>query len=171
MDGAVIETERLALRELEPQRDAEFILALLNEPGFLRNIGDREVRTREHAERYIADVFTRSYADNGFGLYAMERREDGAPVGICGLVRRDWLEDVDIGFAVLERWYGRGYASEAAAATVRWAREALGVERVVGIVSPGNEASIAVLKKLGLRFERLVTAPGKTEPTELYVPE
>ena len=170
MDDAVIETARLRLRELEPEGDAGFILQLLNEPGFLQNIGDREVRTAEQAARYIADVFVGSYAENGFGLYAVERREDGAAVGICGLVRRDWLEDVDVGFAVLQRWYGHGYASEAALATVRWAREALGIERVVGIVTPGNAASIAVLKKLGLRFEGLVTAPGKTAPTELYVP-
>jgi len=166
----VIETERLRLRELAPEGDAGFILQLLNEPGFLQNIGDREVRNAEQAARYVADVFVHSYRVNGFGLYAMDRREDGASVGICGLVRRDWLEDVDVGFAVLQRWYGHGYASEAALATVQWARETLGIERVVGIVSPGNAASIAVLKKLGLRFDGLVTAPGKTEPTELYVP-
>ena len=170
MSETVLETGRLRLAELD-EGDAGFILELLNEPAFIANIGDREVRTCDEAAAYVRDVFAASYAQNGFGLWRVERREDGEAVGICGLVRRDWLEEPDIGFAFLERFSGRGYASESAAAVMRHARERLGVDRVLGITAPDNHASMAVLRKLGLRFDRMVTAPGKTEPTRLFVPE
>jgi [ribosomal protein S5]-alanine N-acetyltransferase len=166
----VLETMRLRLAELE-ETDAAFVLELLNEPGFLTNIGDRDVRTLDDAAEYIRNVFAASYPVNGFGLYRVDLKETGEPIGLCGLVRRDWLEDVDIGFAFLERHWGRRYARESAAAVMAWAAEALGIDRVVGITAPENHASMRVLESLGLRFEGMVTAPGKTEPTRLFVPD
>lgn len=152
----VCETPRLRLRHVT-EEDAPFILALLNDPGWLRYIGDRGVRTLEDARRYIEQGPRRMYADHGFGLFLVERRDDGAPLGLCGLIRRDTLPDVDIGFALAERFRGQGYAYEAAAATLRHARDVLGLERVVAIALPENVASTRLLERLGLRFEHTIT--------------
>ena len=147
-----LETERLVLREILPG-DAEFVLELLNEPSFLQFIGDRQVRTVDDALRYIAAGPAASYAANGFGLLLVERREDGAALGICGLLKRDTLPDVDIGFAFRPAHWGRGYAREAASATLEWARDVLGMNRLVAITSPDNTPSMALLGRLGFTFE------------------
>ena len=152
----VCETPRLRLRHVT-EEDAPFILALLNDPGWLRYIGDRGVRTLEDARRYVEQGPRRMYADHGFGLFLVERKLDGAPLGLCGLIRRDTLPDVDIGFALAESFRGHGYAHEAAAATLRHARETLQLKRVVAIAMPGNVASTRLLERLGLRFERTIT--------------
>lgn len=151
--GAPGATARLTLRELESQ-DAAFIQQLLTEPDFLRYIGDRGVRDLDSARRYIEHGPRTSYAANGFGLWAVERRDTGAPIGICGLLKRDTLDDVDIGYALLGAHGGAGFALEAAEATLAWAREVLGVHRVVAIVMPDNARSIRLLERLGMRFER-----------------
>ncbi|MDQ1591488.1 MAG: [ribosomal protein S5]-alanine N-acetyltransferase [Pyrinomonadaceae bacterium] len=151
----VIETERLNLRQLNAG-DAGFILELLNDPSFLHNIGDKGVRTVEDAERYILTGPVESYARHGFGLWVVELKESGVPAGICGLVKRDTLPDADIGYAFLPRFWSRGYAREAAAAVISYAREPLGLPRVLAIVQPGNAGSIKVLEKIGLKFDRLV---------------
>ena len=154
----VLETDRLVLRRLTLE-DAPFILALLNEPSFLRYIGDRGVRTLDDARRYLETGPLASYAAHGFGLYLTALRDGGAegePIGICGLVKRPALEDVDVGFALLPRFWSRGYASECATAVLGHARRDCGLGRVVGIVQPDNGASVRVLEKLGLRFERMV---------------
>src|SRR5215218_10903110 len=117
----VLSTERLVLRRLAAE-DAEFILELMNDPDWLRFIGDRGIRTVEDARGYIATGPVDMYARLGFGLYAVELREDRTPIGICGLIRRDWLEDVDLGFAFLPHFRGAGYAHEAAAETLEYAR-------------------------------------------------
>lgn len=163
----IIETERLLLREIT-EDDAEFILELLNEPGWIRNIGDRGVRTIDDARRYIADRFVAGYERFGFGLYLVELKESGASAGMCGLVRRDSLEDVDIGFAFLERFWSRGYAFESASAVMDYARNALGLKRIVAIVSPDNRGSIKVLEKIGLHFERMIRMPGDAEEIKLF---
>ena len=152
----VLETERLNLRRLHAG-DAEFILELLNDSSFLHNIGDKGVRTVEDAVRYISTGPVESYARHGFGLWLVELKETGGvPAGICGLVRRDTLPDADIGYAFLPRFRSRGYAREAAAAVMSHARETLGLRRVLAIVNPDNAASIKVLEKVGLKFDRLV---------------
>jgi ribosomal-protein-alanine N-acetyltransferase len=150
----VLETERLALRELNAG-DAAFILELLNEPSFLHNIGDRGVRTIEDAVQYILKGPVESYARHGFGLWLVELKDAGTPAGICGLVKRDALPDADIGYAFLPRFWSRGYAYESAAAVMRHARGALGLRRVLAITNPDNAGSIKVLEKVGLRFDRL----------------
>jgi ribosomal-protein-alanine N-acetyltransferase len=151
----VIDCERLALRKLDLP-DAAFILELLNEESFVRFIGDREVRTLGDAREYIVKGPLHSYRRYGFGLYLMSLREKAVPVGICGLVKRASLEDVDIGFALLPQYRCRGYAAEAAGAVLAYGRRVFGLKRIVAVTSPGNQASIAVLEKIGLRFERTI---------------
>lgn len=150
----ILETERLTLRHLSPD-DAPFILELLNDPAFLRNIGDKGVRTKDDARRYIETGPRESYARFGFGLLRVEITKTGEPIGMCGLLQRASLADPDIGFAFLPRFWSRGYAVESAAAVLRHARETLGIGRVVAIVLPDNRGSIRVLEKIGLRFEHL----------------
>jgi RimJ/RimL family protein N-acetyltransferase len=151
----ILETDRLILRELTPD-DAEFIFELLNEPSFIQNIGDRNIRTLDDARAYIVNGPVASYAKNGFGLYLVVLRETGESIGMCGLIRRDGLEDVDIGYALVPRFWSRGYAVEAARATKAYAKEVIGLKRIVAIVDPANEGSIRVLEKIGLRYEKMV---------------
>jgi RimJ/RimL family protein N-acetyltransferase len=151
----ILETERLLLRHLETD-DAGFILQLLNEPSFLQNIGDRNVRTLEDARAYIINGPQKSYERNGFGLDLIVLRESHESIGICGLIRRDGLDDVDIGYALLPKFWSKGYAVEAAQAVRDYARDVIGLQRIVAIVDPANEGSIRVLEKIGLHFEKMV---------------
>jgi RimJ/RimL family protein N-acetyltransferase len=163
----IIETERLSLR-LFAETDAEFVFELVNEPGWLQNIGDRGVRNIDDARQFITDKLAGSYERFGFGLYLVELKETGASVGMCGLVKRDSLEDVDIGFAFLEKFWSRGYAFESASAVLDYAQHALGLKRIAAIVSPGNQGSIKVLEKLNLHFERMIKMPGETEEIKFF---
>jgi [ribosomal protein S5]-alanine N-acetyltransferase len=151
----ILETERLILREAE-SGDAAFVLDLLNQPSFKKYIGDRGVRTVEHAREYIAARFTKSYRENGFGLYLMELRADGTPIGLCGFVKRSELPDPDIGFALLPQFERQGYAYEAAEAVMRYGRQTLRLERVLAITTLDNESSGRLLEKIGLEFDREV---------------
>ena len=165
----VLETKRLVLRRMSVA-DAEFIFALVNEPAFIRNIGDKGVRSLDDARAYILNGPMSSYAKHGYGLYRVDLKENGDPIGICGLLKRDTLDDVDIGFALLEKFRGRGFATESAAAVMEYGRGALGLERIVAITSPDNDASIRVLGKIGLRFDKMIRMPGSSEDTRLFVP-
>jgi RimJ/RimL family protein N-acetyltransferase len=136
--------------------DAEFILELLNEPSFLRFIGDKGVRTLDDARNYILNGPVDMYNRLGFGLYLTELKEGAVPIGICGLIKRDSLEDVDIGFAFLPKFWSKGYAYEAANAVMTYGKTVLGINRIVAITSPDNYASGRLLEKLGLRFERMI---------------
>ena len=158
MSVMVLETERLFLRHLTPDDDT-FILELLNEPGFLENIGDRQVRTLEEARRYVADGPAASYAQHGFGLWWVGLKATAEPVGICGLIKRDVLDHPDIGYAFLARFSGQGFASEAGAAVLAYGRNALGLTRIVAITKPDNDGSIRLLEKIGLKFDGMVTLP------------
>lgn len=151
----VIETERLGLRRVTTE-DAAFILQLLNDPAWLRFIGDRGVRTFEAAREYISNNLAPMYERQGFGLYLTELKSEGVPVGICGLIKRDSLEDVDIGFAFLPQFRGMGYGYESAAAVLEYGRKAFGLRRIVAITSPDNHGSARLLEKLGFTFERMV---------------
>jgi ribosomal-protein-alanine N-acetyltransferase len=163
----VLETPRLALRELAPA-DAAFILELLNEPAWLRFIGDKQVRSLADAESYIRKGPMASYARHGFGLWLTVRKNDNAPVGICGLLKRDALDDVDLGFALLQRFHRQGYATECAGATLAHARDAVGLQRLVAITAPDNTASIRVLENLGLRFEKMIRLTPAAEELKLF---
>lgn len=163
----VLETERLLLRRMSSD-DAEFMLGLLNEPSWLRFIGDRGVRTLDDARAYILKGPVAMYDRHGFGLYVTELKAEGVPIGICGLVKRDFLDDVDVGFALLPRFWGQGYAYEAAAAVMEYGKSALGLKRIVAITAQDNHSSIKLLEKLGLRFERLIPSPGEGPEIKLF---
>ncbi len=151
----VLETDRLILRYLSAD-DAAFMLELVNDPAWLRFIGDRGVRTLADARDYILNGPVEMYHRVGFGLYMVELRQNATPIGICGLIQRAGLADIDIGFAFLPAFYGQGYAYESAAAMMHYAQETLGLARVVAITSPDNQRSIRLLTKLGLSFEDLL---------------
>jgi RimJ/RimL family protein N-acetyltransferase len=171
---SVIQTARLSLRELG-FGDAEFILELLNEPSFIRNIGDKGVRTLADARDYILQGPMDSYARNRFGLYAaclrhgaLDGAPAGTPIGICGLVKREGLNDPDVGFAFLSRYRSKGFAVESAAAVLAHARTALNLLRIVAITSPDNAQSIAVLEKIGLKFERTIRLVDHSPELKLF---
>jgi RimJ/RimL family protein N-acetyltransferase len=136
--------------------DSVFMLELLNDPSWLKFIGDRGARTVDDAREYILTKVIAMYENVGFGLFLTELKSDGTPIGICGLIKRDSLEDVDIGFAFLPKFRGRGYAYESAAALINHGKRVLGLDRIVAITSADNDRSVALLKKLGLSFERMV---------------
>ena len=159
MQGSVrhiFETPRLILRQFTVD-DAEFILTLLNEPSFLRYIGDKKVRNLEDARQYILNGPVASYEGNGFGLYAVEIKESHTPIGMCGLLKREELPDPDIGFALLPDYWNKGFAFEAAAAVLQDARQKL--DRILAITTPHNAASIALLERLGFGFDRFIRMP------------
>jgi RimJ/RimL family protein N-acetyltransferase len=162
----VVETPRLILRRLE-ERDAEFVLTLVNDADWLKFIGDKGVRSLDDARAYLRNGPFDMYARYGHGLYCVESKASGEAIGMCGLIKRDTLPDVDLGYAFLPQARGGGYAFEATSATMTYARETLNLRRVVAIVSPGNERSIALLAKLGFRFEKSLRLPPKEEQETL----
>jgi len=165
----ILETERLVIRHLE-QADAAFILELLNQPSFIRFIADRGVRTLADAEDYILHGPVASYAKHGFGLFAVELRETGDPIGMCGLIKREVLPDVDLGYALLERYWKKGYAQEAAAAVLAYGKS-IGLQRIIAITAPDNDASAKVLEKIGLHFDRVIQLPTLGGESKLFVPK
>lgn len=164
----VLETERLTLRHLSPETDAEFILRLLNEPSFLQYIGDKSVRTLDDARGYIRNGPMKSYEENGFGLYRVGLKENERAIGICGLIKRDTLPEPDIGFAFLPEYWNKGYAHESAAEVMRHARDVLRLDRILAITSPDNEASGRLLGKIGLRFQRLTRLSEDADEVKLF---
>jgi ribosomal-protein-alanine N-acetyltransferase len=152
-----LETDRLRLRRLSiDDADAKFILRLLNEPSFIQNIGDRGVRTIEDARAYILQGPVASYEKFGFGLLLVEQKESGLPIGMCGLLKRDVLEHIDIGYALLPEFWSQGYALESASAVMSYAREKLGAKRVLAVVNADNQSSIRLLEKMGFHYEKMV---------------
>ena len=147
------------------------MLRILNDPSFIDNIGDRGVRTSEQALAYIRERIMDSYDRHGFGMWGVERKSDGVLVGMSGLVKRDELEDVDIGFAFLQEYRGRGYAEESAQAVCQHSFADLELRRLVAIVLPGNQPSIALLKKLQFNFERDIQFGEAKETLCLYARE
>jgi [ribosomal protein S5]-alanine N-acetyltransferase len=163
----ILETGRLRLRQMI-EDDAPFIVELLNDPAFLTNIGDRGVRTPADARDYIRNGPQDSYRAHGFGLWIVELRESGEPVGICGLLKRAVLDDVDIGFAFLPAHRAKGYAFESSAAVLDHARAMFRLPRVVAIVNVNNDASARLLEKLGMRFEKLLQPFPEQPPLRLF---
>jgi RimJ/RimL family protein N-acetyltransferase len=164
---SVLETDRLTLRQLTND-DAPFILELLNEPSFIQNIGDRNVRTLEDAQAYILNGPVKSYEKHGFGLHAIILKDTDEPIGMCGLIKRDGLEDVDIGYALLPKFWSKGYAVEAAQVVKEYAKDVVGLKRLVAIVDPANQGSIRVLEKIGLRYEKMVRLSADDIELKLY---
>jgi RimJ/RimL family protein N-acetyltransferase len=167
MTMPVLRTARLSLRHFD-RADAPFIFELLNEPSWLQHIGDKGIKTLRDAERYIQDGPVTMYTRLGFGLYLVELTGSGESVGMCGLIKRDTLEHVDLGFAFLSRFWGNGYACESAAAVVSYAKMRLGIDRIVAITAPTNQTSSKLLLKLGFTLERSITATGGGQELMLY---
>lgn len=163
----ILETERIFLREIV-ESDAEFILDLLNQPSFIKYIGDRNVRTIEQSREFIENRYRKSYRDFGYGLYTVELKETNTPIGICGFVKRDSLPDADIGFAFLPQFCGKGYALESANAVMKYGRDVLNLKRVLAITSQDNESSGRLLEKVGFKFENLIKTPADDEELKLF---
>jgi len=163
----VLETDRLVLRWLCAD-DAAFILQLVNEPSWLRFIGDRGVRTLDDARAYLAKGPIGMYRRLGFGLYLTALKESGTPVGICGLIKRDGLDEIDLGFAFLPAFWGRGYAHESAAAVMAHGQTVFGLSRLVALTALDNDRSIRLLEKLGFRFKRTICLSADGPESRLF---
>lgn len=135
--------------------DAAFVFQLFNQPSWLRFIGDKGIRTVEDARNYIENGPVAMYRRLGFGLYLVALKESGEPIGISGLIKRESLEDVDLGFAFLPAFWGKGYAFESARAVIEYGRRTFALSRLLAVTSQDNEVSARLLAKLGFRFERL----------------
>lgn len=164
----VLTTGRLRLRHAE-LKDAPAMLLLVNEPEFLQNIGDKQVRDLEQAEQYLLNGAIASYQQHGFGLYLVERLSDNATLGLCGLVQHDYLQHPDVGYALFRQYSGQGYTSEAALAVVAYARDTLGLNKLCGIVAPDNLASKRILEKTGMRPAGQKTVPGSDKLVDFYL--
>jgi RimJ/RimL family protein N-acetyltransferase len=169
MEGApfIAETPRLQLRRVKLS-DAEFFHRLLNEPSWLENIGDRGVRSAAEAVVYIRKQIWEPYRSSGFGMYLVQRKEDGAPIGLCGLVQRDFLEYPDLGFALLPEHVGQGYALEAAQSVIALVESRWGIGQLCAITKGENSKSVRLLERLGFHRERSCAIPNG-EMLELYV--
>ncbi|MBG6129758.1 RimJ/RimL family protein N-acetyltransferase [Aquimarina sp. EL_43] len=151
----ILETERLSLREFNLE-DSDFVLKLMNSPKWIEFIGDRNIKTNVEAEEYLKSNLIKSYKENGFGLWVVVLKETSVSIGMCGLVNRETLEDIDIGFAMLPEYLGFGYGYEIANATMKYAKNTLRLDKIVGITNPNNIASIKLLNKIGLRFVKTI---------------
>jgi RimJ/RimL family protein N-acetyltransferase len=163
----ILETERLRLRQFE-KTDAAFIIELVNSPGWLEYIGDRNVKTEEEAIVYLENGPVRSYLVNGYGLWLVERKADEKPIGMCGIINRPMMEYPDIGFAFLPSCMGAGYACEIAKATLDFANLQLNIPIISAITVPKNARSIRLIEKLGLTFIREFSFPDSQEILSLY---
>lgn len=163
----ILETERLVLRLLDIS-DAEFYLLLVNQSSWVRFIGDQGIRTVEAARTAILNGPAAMYERYGFSLYLTELKSSGLPLGVCGLIKRDTLPDVDIGYAFLPEFWGNGYAHEAAVAVLRYGNQTFGLQRIVAITSPDNQQSIKLLGKIGLKFETTLRLNGDDAETSLF---
>ena len=163
-----LNTIRLVLREFVTD-DAPFIVNLLNQPSFIRFIGDKGVRTLDDARKYLNNGPIENYERLGFGLYMVELKDSKTPIGMCGLLKRDSLPDVDLGFAFLPDYWGKGFAFEAASAVMSHARKVLELQSVLAITDPDNEASIKLLEKLGFHFDRVIRLSADAFEVKLFV--
>lgn len=164
---SIIETERLSLRRLSAD-DAPFYFGLVNEPSWLKYIGDKGVRSIEDAHDAIQKGPVEMHDRLGFSLLLVELKDGMVPIGICGLIKRDTLQDVDIGFAFLPAYWGKGYALESAAAVMAYGKNVVGLKRLVAITSPDNASSIRLLEKIGLTYQRTLRLTDGATETKLF---
>ena len=166
-DPRTLQTERLTLGPVTVD-DAGIMLAIWNDPAFIRNVSDKGIRTLSEAREAIVAGPEQTFAEHGYGPYCLALKSDAARIGICGLFKRDYLEHPDIGFALLPDWVGQGYAREAAEEIIRHAREDLGLNKLHAIVSPANDASVGLIRRLGLTYERDLELPDSDDAAALY---
>lgn len=164
----VLTTSQLEIVEITIE-DAPFIFELLNTPSWIKFIGDRGIKTEEDAKNYILNKFIPGYSTWWFGFRLVRTKNDKTPVGICGLVKRDALEHIDIGFAFLPQFEGKGFGYESASAVMEYAKNTLNVKTIAGITNSDNKSSIALLEKLGLHFQKMILLPNETEEIMLFV--
>ncbi len=167
MDKIILNTQRLTLREAEPS-DKQFFYSLLNSPKWIKYIGDRNIKILKDAEDYINDKLINSYKTNGYGLYVYELKESHIPIGISGFIKRDYLDSVDIGFALLPEYERKGYTFEISAAVLKDGKQTLGINKVVAITTKDNIASQELLIKLGFSFKSYINEPETNEELLLY---
>jgi RimJ/RimL family protein N-acetyltransferase len=163
----ILETERIKVRWLTMD-DTKFIIELLNSPGWIKFIGDRNVKTEDQAKKYLESGPLKSYADNVFGLSLVELKNEKRPIGMCGIIKRDHLESPDIGFAFLPEFIGKGLAFEVAKATMTYAKQTLKLPEILAITLPDNKLSIKLLEKIGMRFIKIFSFPNDNEQLSLY---
>ena len=167
MSNIIFKTNRLILREAELS-DSKFFFDLLNSEKWLKYIGDRGIKTLDNAAKYINDKLIKSYKTNGFGLYVYELKESNIPIGICGFIKRDYLDSLDIGFALLPEYERKSYTYEISDAVMKFGRETLGLKKVVAITTEDNIASQKLLNKLGFGFKSYINEPETNEKLLLY---
>jgi len=163
----IVETKRLILRNITVE-DAEFVLRLVNEPSFVSNIGDKGLKNLQDAERFILEGYWTNQERPGYGMFLVELKGEGVPIGGCGLLYRKVLDVTDVGFAFLPEYWNRGFAYEAAEAILKYGHSTLGVNKIVGLTSEDNPGSINLLKKLGMDFEKTVKMSDDDPGTVLY---
>ena len=164
---ALMISERLSMRQVTAA-DASFILSLLNEPSFIEGIADKQVHSLEQAIQYIDDSFTKSYHDNGYGMYLVSLREEDIPIGICGLIRRDYRDDFELGYAFAKAFWSKGYAQEAVKAVLNYGQTVLKAKEFIAVTSMDNEASIKTLERLGFVFDKIEKLAAYNEESRLY---
>ena len=162
-----IETERVRIRALTII-DAGFMMQLMNTATWIKNIGNRNINNKTAASNYIANNIINSYHVNGFGLFLVAQKKDNLPIGICGIVKREGLALPDLGFAFLPQYEGKGFATEAGKAVVKYASESLQIAELAGITKPDNLASIRVLEKVGMEFKQMILLPQDANEFSLY---
>jgi len=163
----IAETKRLIISKFTIE-DAPFFLELVNTPHWLKYIGDRNIKTVLQAEQRISSGHIKSYETHGFGFYKLNLKRNNKPIGTCGLIKRDSLEHVDVGFAFLPDYEGKGYGFESSKAILKMAKEEFKLERLLAITLPTNEPSIKLLEKLGLSFQKMVKPFDDDEELMLY---
>ncbi|WP_227394646.1 GNAT family N-acetyltransferase [Jeotgalibacillus aurantiacus] len=161
-------TNRLTIRKLTVE-DASFIFTLLNDPSWIEYIGDRNIRTVEDAASYILNGPAAMYDQFGVGLCLVSLKESGIPVGLCGLIKRDYLDDFDLGFAFTQEHQGKGYGFEAAKAVLDYGLDELHLSKIVAFTTMDNHGSSALLKKLGMTESGTITIPGDDEKLKLFI--
>lgn len=164
----IIESERLTLTEFT-KSDAPFFYELVNDPAWKQYIGDRNINTTLDAEKYLEDNIIPSYEKFGFGFYVVKRKEDNASIGMCGLIKRDWMDYIEIGYAFLAQYRGEGFAIESSIATKEYAKQSLGIHKLAAITDIHNEKSGNLLNRLGLEFVKLISYPGENKKCRLYL--
>ena len=168
MNEIVLQTERLLVRRFSLE-DAPFIFELVNQSSFVEFIGDKGVKTLIDAQRYLEEGALTSYSEHGFGPYLVSEAARDAPIGMCGLFKRDDLQLADLGFAFLDRYFKRGYAAEASLGVMRYASEVLGLAELAAIVDAGNLRSIRLLDRLGFQFKTMYLMPDEEKFLRFYV--
>lgn len=167
MNEKILDTARLSLRPFT-EKDTSFIIQLVNSPGWLTFIGDKNIRNESQALDYLRQGPLKSYTTYGFGLWLVELKPDATPIGMSGLVQREYLTTPDLGFAFLPSFTGKGYAREIAYAILDYAKTRLGLETIQATTLPDNERSISLLQKIGMSFSETLQSPTNSTLLHLY---